>query len=93
MIAIIPARCGSKGFKSKNIQELKGIPLIGHSINFAKKLSFISKIYVLTDSPQYAKLAIQLGAEIPYLRKENSSNDLSMEEDILEELRLNNIVD
>ena len=53
--AIIPARSGSKGIKNKNIIPFIDIPLLAHSINFAKKLKFIDKIILSTDSKKYQK--------------------------------------
>ncbi|OUU24043.1 MAG: hypothetical protein CBB97_12465 [Candidatus Endolissoclinum sp. TMED37] len=85
-IAIIPARSGSKGFIDKNIMPFNGSPLFSHSIRFARKLSFIDDILFLTDSNDYAQLAINEGATIPYIRSNKSSSDNSMEEDILNEL-------
>tara|TARA_Y100001954_G_C15808175_1_gene603782 strand:- start:1684 stop:2397 length:714 start_codon:yes stop_codon:yes gene_type:complete len=86
--AIIPARSGSKGFKDKNIQSFFGKPLLAHSIDFAKKLNFIDEIFVSTDSNHYAKLAQKFGAKVPFLRSKDSSSDLAMEEDILEDIRI-----
>lgn len=87
-IAVIPARSGSKGFIDKNIMTLNGSPLFSHSIRFAKKLSFINDVLFLTDSNEYAKLAIKEGASVPYIRSSQSSSDKSMEEDILSELAI-----
>jgi CMP-N,N'-diacetyllegionaminic acid synthase len=81
--AIIPARSGSKGFVNKNIADFLGIPLLAHSINFAKKLNFVDKVFVTTDSVEYANIAMRFGAEVPFLRSPNASKDTSMEEDIL----------
>jgi CMP-N,N'-diacetyllegionaminic acid synthase len=85
-IAIIPARSGSKGFIDKNIMHLNGSPLFSHSIRFARKLNFIDDIIFLSDSNEYAELAMKEGATIPYIRSNRSSSDNSMEEDILNEL-------
>ena len=54
--AIIPARSGSKRFPNKNISNFMGTPLFQHSINFASKLNFISKIILSTDSKRYVKV-------------------------------------
>ncbi len=86
--AIIPARSGSKGLKDKNITKLLDKVLIAHSINFAKKLSFVDKVFLSTDSEKYAKIGIKAGAEVPFLRSSKAANDLSMEEDILEDIRI-----
>ena len=85
--AIIPARQGSKSLPNKNILKLKGIPLIAHSIKFAEKLSFIDRIIVSTDSQEYANIAIEYGAEVPFLRGKKASNDDSMEEDVLLDIK------
>jgi CMP-N-acetylneuraminic acid synthetase len=61
-IAIIPARGGSKRLPKKNIQLLGGIPLIAHSILYAKKHEFIAEIYVSTDDEEIKKIALQYGA-------------------------------
>ena len=84
--AIIPARSGSKGFKDKNIYSFLGHPLIAHSILFAKKLSFIDKVVVSTDSDIYADIAKKYGAEVPFLRSEMASDDVSMEEHVLDDI-------
>ena len=85
--AIIPARSGSKGFKHKNIANFLGKPLLVHSINFAKKLKFIDKILLSTDSKKYKIIGEKYGAEVPFLRSKNASNSNSMEEDVLEDIR------
>lgn len=86
-IAIIPARSGSKGFRNKNISTFNNNPLMASSINFAKKLDFVDKVICLTDSKEYANIASDYGAEIPYLRELSTSSDSAMEEDILEEFK------
>ena len=85
--AIIPARSGSKGLKDKNITPFLGKPLLSHSINFAKKLKFIDKIILSTDSKKYKKIGLRNGAEVPFLRSKKASNSNSMEEDVLEDIR------
>jgi len=85
--AIIPARSGSKGLKNKNITSFLGKPLLAHSINFAKKLKFVDKILLSTDSKKYKKIGIKYGAEVPFLRSKKASQSNSMEEDVLEDLR------
>tara|TARA_B110000027_G_scaffold130143_1_gene152553 strand:- start:869 stop:1588 length:720 start_codon:yes stop_codon:yes gene_type:complete len=85
--AIIPARSGSIGLKNKNITSFLGKPLLAHSINFAKKLKFIDKIILSTDSKKYKKIGLKYGAEVPFLRSKKASQSNSMEEDVLEDLR------
>jgi len=85
-LAIIPARSGSKGLKDKNIKELNGIPLIGYSIKAAERSGLFSHIMVSTDSERYAEIAIQLGAEVPFLRSEETSGDNASSWDVVKEV-------
>jgi N-acylneuraminate cytidylyltransferase len=61
-IAIIPARGNSKRLPNKNIKLLGGIPLLVHSINYAKQHDFIDAVYVTTDNKEIKDIAIQHGA-------------------------------
>ena len=78
-IALICARGGSKGLPGKNIRLLNGTPLIGHSINIAKRINRISRIIVSTDSEEIAKVAIKFGAEVPFMRPKKLAQDDSPE--------------
>ncbi|MAM04790.1 MAG: acylneuraminate cytidylyltransferase, partial [Flavobacteriales bacterium] len=62
VLAIIPARAGSKGLKNKNIKLLNGKPLIAYTIMEAKKSKLISNIVVSTDSNEIASISKQYGA-------------------------------
>ena len=86
--AIIPARSGSKGLIDKNITLFFKKPLLIHSINFAKKLKFIDKIILSTDSKKYKNIGLKSGAEVPFLRSKKTSKSDSMEEDVLEDIRI-----
>lgn len=77
VIAIIPARSGSKGVKDKNIRCLNGYPMIAYSIAVAKMSKLINRVIVSTDSEQYAKVAEYYGAEIPFLRPPELASDQS----------------
>lgn len=79
ILTLIPARSGSKGIKDKNIKLLKGKPLIQYSIDQAKKSKYSSqmRIIVSTDSEEYSTLSKNLGAEVPFLRPKEISQDLS----------------
>lgn len=83
VIALIPARSGSKGVPNKNTRLLGGHPLIAWSIMAAKKASSIDRVIVSTDSYEYAQLAIQLGAEAPFLRPADISGDRSTDFDFI----------
>ena len=74
---LIPARGGSKSIPKKNIKKYKDFPLLVHSILAAKKIRGITKVIVSTDCPNIKKIAIQYGAEVPFLRPDSISGDLS----------------
>ncbi len=67
-IALIPARSGSKRVPNKNIRILENDPLIAHTIKPAIESRLFSKVIVITDSEDYAKISRSYGAEIPALR-------------------------
>ena len=75
--AIVPARSGSKGLPNKNILPLNNLPLISYSISFAKTIKYVDKIICSTDSKKYASISQSLGAEAPFLRSKEASQDNS----------------
>lgn len=77
IIAIIPARSGSKGLLDKNIKELKGKPLIAYTIEAALNSNCFDKILVSTDSEKYAEISKKYGADVPFLRSKENSTDKS----------------
>jgi len=77
ILAIIPARSGSKTVKDKNIKLMAGKPMLAYSIEHAIASSLINRIIVSTDSPKYADIAKEYGAEVPFLRPDEISQDLS----------------
>jgi len=77
ILAIIPARGGSKGIRRKNLQKLSGKPLIVHTIIAAKKTKSINKIIVSTDDKEIGKISKNNGAEVPFLRPKQISKDTS----------------
>lgn len=78
MIAIIPARGGSKGLPGKNIRLLDGIPLICHTIKAAVSASSISRVIVSTDDDAIAAIAKECGAEVPFIRPSDLASDDAM---------------
>jgi len=78
-IALICARGGSKGLPGKNIKPLAGMPLIGWAIKAAQQTDQISSIIVSTDSEQIAQVAIEQGAEVPFMRPGELAQDHSSE--------------
>ena len=91
ILALIPARSGSKRIPKKNISFLKGKPLISYTIEAAKGSAYISRIIVSTDSEEIASIARQYGAETPFLRpleiSEDDSTELQFFEHVLDWLR------
>ncbi len=75
VLAIIPARGGSKGLPGKNIKQLCGRPLIAWSINAAANCNYIDKIIVSTDYKEIAEISKQYGAEVPFMRPAELSGD------------------
>lgn len=76
-LAIIPARGGSKRIPRKNIKEFNGKPLIWYSIEAAKKAKCFDRIIVSTDDKEIAKISQNYGAEVPFLRSEELSDDFT----------------
>ncbi len=74
-LAVITARSGSKGLKDKNIKPLGGRPLLAYSIEAAKDSGMFDKVFVSTDSEQYAQIARQYGADVPFLRSDEIAGD------------------
>jgi len=77
IIAIVPARSGSKGIPNKNILPYKGKPLIAHAIQQGLNSKYINKVVVSTDSLEYRDISLKYGAEVPYLRPLDISLDYS----------------
>lgn len=75
MLAIIPARGGSKGLPGKNIKKLMGKPLIAYTIEAALNSSAINRVIVSTDDDKIASVAKQYGAEVPYIRNSELASD------------------
>jgi len=87
-LAIITARSGSKGLKDKNIKLLNGLPLMAYSIKAALDSGMYSHVMVSTDSPEYARIAMEHGAEVPFLRSEATSTDKAGSWDVVKEVIL-----
>lgn len=75
VIAIIPARGGSKGLPGKNIRPINGKPLIAWSIEQALATDAIDNVVVSTDDQEIATVARQYGAEVPFFRPEELASD------------------
>ena len=79
IVALICARGGSKGLPGKNIRYLGGKPLIGWSIEQARAVKRIDHVIVSTDSEEIASVAIDFGAQVPFLRPPELARDDSAE--------------
>lgn len=75
VLALIPARGGSKGIKGKNIIDLCGKPLIAYSIAAAKESVCVDRIVVTTDSQEIQKVSAAYGAYVPFLRPPELASD------------------
>ena len=81
IIALIPARGGSKRIKRKNIKDFRGKPLIAWSIERCKSITkadgtpLFDRVIVSTDDPEFKKVAEKWGAECPFLRPDDVSGD------------------
>lgn len=83
ILAIIPARGGSKGIPLKNIQPVGGVPLISRSIRIAKKSKYINEVYISTDSDRIAEVAHKEGAKVVVRPLEISGDTASSESALL----------
>lgn len=75
ILAIIPARGGSKGLPGKNIRPLAGKPLIGWTLESARKSKYLDEIFVSTDSQEIADVAETFGIKVPELRPAELASD------------------
>ena len=82
ILAIIPARSGSKSVKNKNIRLINGKPMIAYSIEHAKESKYINRIIVTTDSEEYAAIAREYGAETPFIRPAEYATDTALDIDV-----------
>ena len=68
VLAVVPARGGSKGLPGKNLRPLAGVPLIAYSLRAARLVPSITRCVVTTESAQIAAVAAELGGDVPFLR-------------------------
>ncbi len=79
VLAIIPARGGSKGIPRKNIRNFAGHPLIAYSIAAALQARRVTRVIVSTDDPEIAEVARSYGAEVPFLRPAELAQDSTLD--------------
>lgn len=82
-IAIIPARSGSKGLPDKNIKLLQNKPLLAYAVEAAAQSELFDCIHVSTDSGEYAQIAREYGADVPFLRNGELSGDTAGSWDVV----------
>lgn len=75
VLAVIPARGGSKGIPRKNIRHFAGYPLIAYSIAAGKNASTVTRVIVSTDDEEIAAVARDFGAETPFIRPAEFAQD------------------
>ena len=85
-LAIIPARAGSKRIPGKNIRDFLGKPIIAYPIETALKSKLFRRVLVSTDSEEIASVAKMFGAEVPFLRSNENSDDMATLSDVTEEV-------
>ncbi|SDB56074.1 N-acylneuraminate cytidylyltransferase [Pseudobutyrivibrio sp. YE44] len=82
MLAIIPARGGSKGLPGKNIKPLLGKPLIAYAVEAALASKYIDRVIVTTDDEEIARVAREAGAEVPFMRPAELASDTATAVDV-----------
>ncbi|MFZ1357976.1 MAG: pseudaminic acid cytidylyltransferase [Saprospiraceae bacterium] len=85
-LAIIPARGGSKRIPRKNIKNFHGKPIIAYSIETAIKSGLFDEVMVSTDDVEIKNISLELGAKVPFLRSENTSNDTATTLEVIREV-------
>ena len=86
MIAVIPARGGSKRIPKKNIKDFCGKPIIAYSIEAALESKVFDEVMVSTDSEEIAEVAREYGANVPFMRSEKNADDYATTNDVLKEV-------
>ncbi len=75
VLAVIPARGGSKGIPRKNIRQFAGYPLIAYSIAAGLQAEMVTRVIVSTDDEEIAQVSRQFGAEVPFFRPTELAQD------------------
>lgn len=83
VVAIVPARGGSKRLPFKNVLELKGKPLINWTIQAALDSKYVDDVVVSTDCLEIAKISKSCGAEVPFLRPDSLASDTASTNDVI----------
>ena len=83
VLALIPARSGSKGLPNKNIRPLHGKPLLAWPIMAATNSRLVDEVVISTDSPEYAEIGRSYGARAPFLRPPELASDEAASIDVI----------
>lgn len=83
VLAIVPARGGSKGVPRKNVRTLGGEPLIGHTLRVAKASRYVTRVVVSTDDAEVAAVAREYGVEVPFERPADLATDVASQMDVV----------
>lgn len=86
ILAIIPARGGSKRIPRKNIKDFLGKPIIAYSIETALNSGLFDEVMVSTDDQEIAEVAKKYGAQVPFMRSKKNSDDHSTTADVISEV-------
>ena len=84
IVAIIPARGGSKRIPGKNIKKLSGKPLIAWSIKAGLESKYVDDVIVSTDDLEIAKISVKYGADVPFIRPDSLSTDFAKSVNVLQ---------
>jgi len=84
ILALIPARGGSKGIPHKNVREFAGFPLVAYSIAAGLQAEFVTRVIVSTDDPIIAEISRSHGAEVPFLRPDELAQDDTLDLPVFE---------
>lgn len=83
VVCVIPARGGSKGLPGKNIKMFYGKPLIAHTIEQARQSKYIDRVIVSTEAEEIARISLEYGAEVPFIRPMELAGDSVATIDVL----------
>lgn len=84
VVAVIPARGGSKGLPGKNIVDLCGKPLVAYTIEAALRSRYIDRVLVTTDDRRIAEVSKRFGAEVPFMRPKYLAKDTTHTPPVIE---------
>jgi CMP-N-acetylneuraminic acid synthetase len=82
VLAVIPARSGSKSVKDKNIRLINGVPMLAYSVKHALEAETVTRTIISTDSEKYADIAKKYGCEVPFIRPAEYSTDTALDFDV-----------